>query len=205
MSKTGSIGIDHVTEPSPAGRDEAPTLVIHGGRSLRFVRQLNMAQRFKRQFGLTLGELLERILRVGVLSGLLIAATATFVVALASLGGWELPNGFEVVVPTWLNAALLIFIVLELAQTVRQQIKAEDEERLSRSLVCNLVAIGVLSAVRHLLAVGARMTLDGDSIPWGDRRGEILELGVSAGIVLLLVIGWRLAGGVTTQRPTEGP
>src|SRR5205823_14018373 len=134
-----------------------PTVRIPDGRWARYRGRLDLPRRYEDRFGSTVGQSIERVLRVGVLIGLLIAAVATFIDALASLTGRHLPDAFGIIVPTWLNAALLIFIVLELAQTVRQQIEAR--ERLSRSLVCNLVAIGVLSSVRHLLAVGAKMTI----------------------------------------------
>jgi hypothetical protein len=131
--------------------------------------------------------------------GLLIAAAAAFVSASASLLGQTPWPWLGAIVPAWLNAALLTFIILELAHTVREQI---EEPRLSRGLVCDLLAIGVLSSVRHLLAAGATLTIDqgqGNLINWENRRGEILELAVSAVIVLFLVIGWRLASGSSVE------
>ena len=179
--------------PTPEVGDTKPSA---DGRWARYRRHLRSARASEDPLGSRVGQRIEHWLRIGVLIGLLIAAIATFADALSSFTGRTLPVFMRDIVPTWLNAALLIFIVLELAQTVRQQLEAK--ERLSGGLIRNIVAIGVLSSVRHLLSVGAKMTLEDPQRPgWPIRRGEIIELAVSAAIVVVLVIGWRLAGGST--------
>lgn len=146
------------------------------------------------------GEPVERMLRAVVMIGLLLTAVLTAVAAVTALIISTLHKEFASSVPAWLNSTLLIFIVLELVQTVRQQIDAK--ERLSRTLVCNFLAFGVLSSVRHLLGIGAEMSLlshDPKTMSASDavaRQGQLVELAVTAVIVLVLVACWWIAGGL---------
>ena len=148
--------------------------------------------------GCEFGEPVERLLRAVVMLGLLLTAALTAIAAVAALLISLRHREFASTVAVGLNSTLLIFIVLELVQTVRQQIDAK--ERLSRNLVCNFLVIGVLSSVRHLLGVGAEMTLvvpklDVQAAASAARQGQLVELCVTAVIVLVLVSCWWIAGG----------
>ena len=141
---------------------------------------------------------IETWLRVVIMLGLVLIGVLIASSAVLSL--WRSRStGLQQGVAAWLNATLLIFIVLEIAQTVRKQL--QEGERLTQDLVCTFLAIGIVSSIRHLLAVGAEMTLQ--SQPPGSqaaewlafRRGQMLELCVSAGIILLLVGCWWAANG----------
>jgi hypothetical protein len=209
MIGSGPSNGDALTEDRPTERP-SPTIRIPEGRWGRARHQLNLVSQFqdyKRKTGSkSRTETVDRLLRLGVMFGLLIAAGAAFISASATLAGQTLSPWFAAIVPAWLNASLLIFIILELAHTVREQI---EEARLSRKLVCDLLAIGVLSSVRHLLAVGAwlqaRTNLSTGDLEPALKMNAIIELAVSAVIVLLLVVGWRLAGGSSEREAPVEP
>jgi hypothetical protein len=60
--------------------------------------------------------------------------------------------------------------------------------------------IGIISAVRHILTVGAKLSLIGETSETVFRRSQI-ELGVSAAVVLTLAIGLVLISrpGIETR------
>ena len=51
--------------------------------------------------------------------------------------------------------------------------------------------IGIISAVRHILTIGARLTLQGEGTQTSFRNSQI-ELGVEAAVVLALALGLTL-------------
>jgi uncharacterized membrane protein (DUF373 family) len=79
-----------------------------------------------------------------------------------------------------INDILFIIIILEILRTVVARY-TDGVFQLQ-----NFLIIGVIAAVRHILTVGASMTLaDGKSQVDFDRA--VIELGISAGIVVSLV------------------
>jgi uncharacterized membrane protein (DUF373 family) len=79
-----------------------------------------------------------------------------------------------------INDILFIIIILEILRTVVARY-TDGVFQLQ-----NFLIIGVIAAVRHILTVGASMTLaDGKSQVDFDRA--VIELGISAGIVVALV------------------
>jgi uncharacterized membrane protein (DUF373 family) len=79
-----------------------------------------------------------------------------------------------------INDILFIIIILEILRTVVARY-TDGVFQLQ-----NFLTIGVIAAVRHILTVGASLTLaDGKSQVDFDRA--VIELGVSAGIVVALV------------------
>ena len=77
---------------------------------------------------------------------------------------------------------LFVIIVLELLRTVLAHFET-SELQLQPFLI-----IGVISSVRHILTIGARLTLQGEGTAEGFRHSQI-ELGVEAGVVLVLAVG----------------
>jgi uncharacterized membrane protein (DUF373 family) len=79
-----------------------------------------------------------------------------------------------------INDILFIIIILEILRTVVARY-TDGVFQLQ-----NFLTIGVIAAVRHILTVGASLTLaDGKSQVDFDRA--VIELGISAGIVVALV------------------
>ena len=84
-----------------------------------------------------------------------------------------------------INDILLVVIMMELLRTVVAHLETNDFQLRS------FLVIGIISAVRHILAVGAQLTVIGHLSSTDFRRSQI-ELAVSAGVVLALAIGFLL-------------
>jgi uncharacterized membrane protein (DUF373 family) len=81
-----------------------------------------------------------------------------------------------------INGVLFVVIVMELLRTVVAHFESSDFQ------LKPFLIIGIISAVRHILTVGARISLTGEGTTEAFRRAQV-ELGVNAGVVLALVIG----------------
>ncbi|HEV7641364.1 MAG TPA: phosphate-starvation-inducible PsiE family protein [Gaiellaceae bacterium] len=92
---------------------------------------------------------------------------------------------FAVQVTQGINDVLFVVIVLELLRTVLAHLETNDFQLKS------FLIIGIISAVRHILGVGARITLTGTPTHDAFIRAQI-ELGVGAGVVLALAISFLL-------------
>jgi uncharacterized membrane protein (DUF373 family) len=92
---------------------------------------------------------------------------------------------FAVQVTQGINDVLFVVIVLELLRTVLAHLETNDFQLKS------FLIIGIISAVRHILGVGARITLTGTPTHDAFVRAQI-ELGVGAGVVLALAISFLL-------------
>jgi uncharacterized membrane protein (DUF373 family) len=80
------------------------------------------------------------------------------------------------------NGILFVIIVLEILTTVVAHFD------LGGFQLKPFLIIGIISAVRHILTVGAQESLVGTETSTAFRRAQT-ELGVNAGVVLALVIG----------------
>jgi uncharacterized membrane protein (DUF373 family) len=89
---------------------------------------------------------------------------------------------FPVRVTGAINGVLFVIIVLELLRTVLAHFET-SELQLQPFLI-----IGVISSVRHILTIGARLTLQGEGTAEAFRRSQI-ELGVEGSVVLALAVG----------------
>jgi len=116
-----------------------------------------------------------------VIAGLLLAIA---VVVLYRTAADFLSRGhqFPVRITAAINGVLFVIIVLELLRTVLAHFET-SELQLQPFLI-----IGVISSVRHILTIGARLTLQGEGTAEGFRHSQI-ELGVEAGVVLALAVG----------------
>jgi uncharacterized membrane protein (DUF373 family) len=84
-----------------------------------------------------------------------------------------------------INDLLFVVIVMELLRTVVGHLETDDFQLKS------FLIIGIISAIRHILGVGARLTLSDTTSATAFNRAQI-ELGVSAAVVLALSIGFLL-------------
>jgi uncharacterized membrane protein (DUF373 family) len=94
-------------------------------------------------------------------------------------------DDFAVQVTTGINDVLFVVIVMELLRTVVAHLETDDFQLRS------FMIIGIISAVRHILGVGARLTLEPETSQTAFNRAQI-ELGVSAGVVLALAVSYIL-------------
>jgi uncharacterized membrane protein (DUF373 family) len=87
-----------------------------------------------------------------------------------------------------INSVLFVIIVMEILRTV---VAHFDDAGLQLK---PFLIIGIISAVRHILTVGAQVSLGGEGDAAHFRRTQ-MELGVNAAVVLALVVGlvlvWR--------------
>jgi uncharacterized membrane protein (DUF373 family) len=81
-----------------------------------------------------------------------------------------------------INNILFIVIILEILRTVISRF-TDGIFQLDKFLI-----IGVIAAVRHLLTIGASLTLESSKSDHAFYR-NLAEIGVDAGVALLLVIG----------------
>jgi uncharacterized membrane protein (DUF373 family) len=81
-----------------------------------------------------------------------------------------------------INGVLFVIIVMEILRTVVAHFE-EGGFQLKPFLI-----IGIISAVRHILTVGAQVSLGSEKSSDAFRKTQI-ELGVNAAVVLALVIG----------------
>jgi hypothetical protein len=102
-------------------------------------------------------------------------------------------HDFATLLADVINGALLIVILIEIVEAIREQIV--HRERLRPRLVRNLLVIGIVSAVRHLLTAGAELSL----IKPTDHAhlGLLQEVAVNAVVVILLTGVWVLTFKLT--------
>jgi uncharacterized membrane protein (DUF373 family) len=84
------------------------------------------------------------------------------------------------------NDVLFIVIILEILRTVISRF-TDGVYQLDKFLI-----IGVIAAVRHILTVGASLTLESTKSDEAFRR-SIYEMGLNAGIVIALVFALYLS------------
>ena len=80
-----------------------------------------------------------------------------------------------------INGVLFVVIVLELIETVLSHFEGGGFQ------LQPFLVIGIISAVRHILTVGARLSLSGEGSSIAYSRAQV-ELGVNAGVVLALAL-----------------
>ena len=131
-----------------------------------------------------------------LIAGLLLAI-AGYVVYRTATDLLRSASPFSERVTAAVNDVLFVIIVLELLRTVVAHFET-DELQLQPFLI-----IGIISAVRHILTIGARLTLVGESSGSAFEHSQV-ELGVEAGVVLALTVALlllRARAGEKTSRP----
>jgi uncharacterized membrane protein (DUF373 family) len=111
------------------------------------------------------------------LAVLVLAHTATLMVEGGATFSGQVIDG--------INGVLFVIIVAELIQTVMAHFEHSGFQ------LKPFLIIGIISAIRHILTIGARLTLGGDLAGDVFRRSQI-ELGVETGVVLGLAVGLLL-------------
>jgi uncharacterized membrane protein (DUF373 family) len=133
-----------------------------------------------------LARLLARLLHLGEDVVFFVLSVLLFVLAVAVLVRTShdlvLPPHGEAFVETvtrGLNGVLFVVIVMEVLRTMVARYQGVGF-RLQPFLV-----IAIISTVRHILTVGARLSLVGEDAPL---QRTMIELGVNAGVVLVLAL-----------------
>jgi uncharacterized membrane protein (DUF373 family) len=99
-----------------------------------------------------------------------------------------------------INSILFVIIVMEILRTV---VAHFDDAGLQLK---PFLIIGIISAIRHILTVGAQVSLGGEHDPEHFRQTQI-ELGVNAAVVIALVLGlvlvWRSEAALSRPGETD--
>jgi len=106
-------------------------------------------------------------------------------------------HAFATQVTEGVNDLLFVVIVMELLRTVVAHLDTDDFQ------LSSFLIVGIISAVRHVLEVGARLTLSAPATQTQFVRSQI-ELGVSAGVVLALALGFLLISRTSAAAPEAG-
>ncbi len=85
---------------------------------------------------------------------------------------------------------LLVLIIMEVLSTVIHYLKARATS------LRPFLFIGIVSATRSILSIGARLSVEGKGIDTGEFQRAMIELGVSAAVVLALGITLKLLGNM---------
>lgn len=88
-------------------------------------------------------------------------------------------EAFAVTITRAVNGVLFIVIVLELLRTIVARLDGGGFQ------LQPFLVIGIISASRHILTVGAQLSLTGGQLPIGR---TMIELAVNAGVVLALSV-----------------
>jgi uncharacterized membrane protein (DUF373 family) len=102
---------------------------------------------------------------------------AVFVQEVVTLARPKPHEQFAVTVTQAVNSALFIVVVLELVRTIMSRLEGGGFH------LQPFLVIGIVSATRDILTVGAELSLTGEQTPLGR---TMIELGVNVGVVLAL-------------------
>jgi uncharacterized membrane protein (DUF373 family) len=91
-----------------------------------------------------------------------------------------------------INGVLFVIILMELLRTVLAHFEGGGLQ------LQPFLIIGIISAVRHILTIGARLTLSGEGSGTAFQHSQV-ELGVEAGVVLALAVGLVLIRRTATS------
>lgn len=101
------------------------------------------------------------------------------------------------IVPAVINSLLFVVIVLELLGTVTAHFKRGGFQ------LRPFLIIGIISAVRHILTVGAKSSL-GKGIPNDEFTRVMVEYGVNVGIIVALVIALAIISRTNADQQATG-
>ena len=91
---------------------------------------------------------------------------------------------------------LLVLIIMEVLGTITHYLKSQATS------LRPFLFIGIISATRSILSVGAKLSIAGSSIQSEEFLHAMIELGISAAVVLALGITLKLLGKEIDDSPT---
>jgi uncharacterized membrane protein (DUF373 family) len=90
----------------------------------------------------------------------------------------------------FVSGLLLVLIIMELLGTVIHYLQVHETS------LRPFLFISIISATRSILSIGARLSIAGFNLSATDFTHAMIELGVSAGVILALGITLKLLGGL---------
>jgi len=116
-----------------------------------------------------------------------------FIAALGMLGysviafpGNLRSSGFGLAVVTLVNDLLLVMIIMEVLRTVLSYLQERG------SSLQPFLFIAAISATRRILAIGAQMSVAGETLQPDRFRATMIDLGANAGAILVIAIALHL-------------
>jgi uncharacterized membrane protein (DUF373 family) len=102
-------------------------------------------------------------------------------------------TGFALAIVTLVNDLLLVMIIMEVLRTVLSYL----QERATS--LQPFLFIAAISATRRILAIGAQMSVSGDTLSPNKFREAMIDLGANAGAILAIAFALYLLA----RRPTN--
>ena len=140
----------------------------------------------------------EPLVRVLVAADVVVYALVGLVFLAATLGmlahsvaafpGNLRQTGFPLAIITLVNDLLLVMIIMEVLRTVLSYLQ-EGGTSLQPFLF-----IAAISATRRILAIGAQMSVAGETLSADRFREAMVELGANAGAILVIAVALYLLG-----------
>jgi uncharacterized membrane protein (DUF373 family) len=112
----------------------------------------------------------------------LLGAIAMLVYTVVSFLDTYESNGFPLAIVTLINDLLLIMIIMEVLRTIVSYLEEKGTS------LRPFLFIAAISATRRVLAVGAQMTITGESLTPEKFQEATIELGVNATAILVIAL-----------------
>ncbi len=155
------------------------------------------------RFALYSGHFLDRadrviytIVGVGFLLGAILALIYTFwafgvsIIELQTFPMAQQPGQGAQAIIEFVSGLLLVLIIMEMLETVIHYLQVHETS------LRPFLFISIISATRSILSIGARLSVAGFNISETDFMHAMIELGVSAAVILALGITLKLLGGL---------
>jgi uncharacterized membrane protein (DUF373 family) len=97
----------------------------------------------------------------------------------------------------FISDLLLVLIIMEVLGTIRSYLEHGDTS------VKPFIFIGIISATRGILSIGARLSIAGTNIGADEFRNDMIELGVNAAIIIALGATLRIMGTSAEEQPDD--
>jgi uncharacterized membrane protein (DUF373 family) len=113
-------------------------------------------------------------------------------------------HGVEVVqvVLDFVSNLLLVLIIMEVLGTIRSYLERGDTS------VKPFLFIGIISATRSILSIGARLSIQGTKLTLGEFQSSMIELAINAFVIIALGVTIRILGAAADlpeEAENEGP
>ena len=92
---------------------------------------------------------------------------------------------------------LLVIIIMELLFTIRSYVEKGDTS------VEPFLIIGIISATRGILSIGARLYITGMQLTADDFRNSMIELAINALVIIVLGFTIRILGSVSLHQDSK--
>ncbi len=100
---------------------------------------------------------------------------------------------------TFVSDLLLVLIIMEVLGTVRSYLEKGDTS------VKPFLFIGIISATRGILSIGARLSIQGSTLTVDEFRSSMIELGVNAAVIIALGVTIRVLGAAADTPQADTP